>query len=176
MRDKGRRCSIRELAKNSMDLQHNPVKSTITFFDKLEDRIRGQLSRFPIIYTFIGGIAIVLFWRAIWDIADQLESQGGWLGWLFYEPTNLVVVLIILLATGLFVSSFIGDTILISGLKQEKKIIDRTEKDVIAEEARIVELRSTLKEVKKEVEMIKDLVVEEHKVHHMGENHTDHKT
>jgi uncharacterized protein involved in cysteine biosynthesis len=158
-----------------MSLPNNPIKKTLSFFDKLEDRIRGQLSKFPIVYTLIGGVMIVLFWRAVWNIADNLEAQGGWIGWLFYEPTNLILVLLILLATGLFVSYFIGDTILISGLKHEKKITEQTEKDVVAEEAKLAELRSTLKEVKKEVEIIKDLVVEEHKQHHSTEHRVEHK-
>lgn len=143
-----------------------PIKRTVNFFDKFEDKIRGHLSRYPIVYTLIGGVAIVLFWRGVWHTADILQAKGGWLGWLFYEPTNLVIVLAILLATGLFVSYFIGDTILISGIKKEKKIADRTESEVREEEVEIKELRATIKEMKKEVDEIKELVVEEHKEHH----------
>jgi peptidoglycan hydrolase CwlO-like protein len=95
-----------------------------------------------------------------------LQAQGGWLGWLFYEPTNLVIVLVILLATGLFVSYFIGDTILISGLKHEKKVTDKTEKEVEEEEEKIVELRTTVKEIKKEVDEIKEVIEHEHAEHH----------
>jgi uncharacterized membrane protein len=145
-----------------------PIKRVITFFDKLEDNIRGHLSRYPILYTLIGSVAIVLFWRGVWHTADILQAKGGVLGWIFYEPTNLIIVVIILLATGLFVSYFIGDTILLSGIKNEKKTTDRTEKEVREEEAEIAALRSTIKEMKKEVDEIKDIVVEEHKEHHPG--------
>lgn len=134
------------------------IKRVINFFDKLEDKIRGHLSRFPILYTLIGGTAIVLFWRGVWHTADILEEQGGWLGWLFYEPTNLVIVVVILLATGLFVSYFIGDTILISGLKKEKKATEKTEREIQEEEVEIKELRTTIKEMKKEVDEIKEAV------------------
>lgn len=134
------------------------IHRIITYFDKLEDRIRARLSRFPILYTFIGGIAIVLFWRGVWHTADILEGQGGILGWIFYEPTNLAIVVVILLATGLFVSYFIGDTILLSGLKQEKKSADKTDREIKDEEGEIVELRTTIKEMKKEVDEIKDFV------------------
>ncbi len=143
------------------------MKGVITFFDKLEDKIRGNLSRYPIAYTFIGGIAIVLFWRGVWHTADILKAQGGLLGWLFYEPVNLAIVVLILLATGLFVSYFIGDTILMSGLKGEKKVADRTEREVKQEEENISELRTTIKEMKKEVDEIKDFVEHaEHEHHH----------
>ncbi len=114
----------------------------------------------------IGAVAIVLFWRGVWHTADILQAKGGWLGWVFYEPTNLVIVLVILLATGLFVSYFIGDTILLSGLKKEKKVAERTEREVKEEDEKISELRTTIKEMKKEVDQIKEIVVEEHKLHH----------
>jgi len=132
----------------------------VTFFDKLEDKIRGHLSRFPILYTFIGGIAIVLFWRGVWHTADILQARGGWLGWIFYEPTNLVIVVIILLLTGLFVSYFIGDTILMSGLKKEKKATEKTEREIQEEELEIKKIRTTIQEIKKEVDEIKDVIDE----------------
>lgn len=141
-------------------------KAIFNFFDKLEDHVRGHLSRFPIFYTIIGGIAIVLFWRGVWHTADILQAKGGFLGFLFYEPINLLIVLGILLATGLFVSYFIGDTILISGLKHQKKTTDKTEKDVQEEEKEIGQIRTAIKEMKKEVDEIKAVVEEEHAIHH----------
>ncbi len=134
------------------------IKKVFTFFDKFEDYIRGHLSRYPILYTLVGGVAIVLFWRGVWHTADILQAQGGLLGWLFYEPTSLAIVALVLLATGLFVSYFIGDTILISGMKGEKKTTDRTEKEVKEEEEKIVELRTTVTQMKKEVDKINDFV------------------
>lgn len=140
-------------------------KKIINFFDKFEDRNRSQLSRFPIVYTLIGGIAIVLFWRGVWHTADLLQSKGGILGFIFYEPVNMVLVAIILLATGLFVSYFIGDTILISGLKQQKKIYEKTEKEVREEEATLGDIRDAIEEIKKEVDEIKDEVKHDHDNH-----------
>jgi len=141
-------------------------KKIVSFFDKLEDKTRGHLSHYPVLYTIIGGVAIVLFWRGVWHTADILQARGGWLGWLFYEPVNMIIVTIILLGTGLFVSYFIGDTILISGLKREKKTTDKTEKEVQEEEEKLKELRTTVKEIKREVDEIKDVVEHEHTEHH----------
>ncbi len=137
----------------------------INFFDKFEDHVRAQLSRFPILYTFIGGIAIVLFWRGVWHTADLLEGRGGWLGWLFNAPINLAIVVLILLATGLFVSYFIGDTILISGLKQEKKTTEKTEKDIKKEDEEISKLRTQMTDMKEEVDEIRNYVEERGKKH-----------
>lgn len=135
-------------------------KNTINFFDKFEDKVRGHLSHHPILYTLIGGVAIVLFWRGVWHTADILQARGGWLGWLFYEPTNMVIVTIILLASGLFVSYFIGDTILISGMKGEKKLTDKTEKEIQEEGKELREIQTTIREIEKDIEQIKEAVVE----------------
>ena len=134
------------------------VKKILNFFDKFEDKVRINLSHFPILYTFIGGIAIVLFWRGVWHTADLLQAQGGILGFIFYEPVNMVIVVLILLATGLFVSYFIGDTVLMSGLKQQKKSTDKTEKELKEEEVQLTQIRDTISEIKKEVDEIKDAV------------------
>ena len=144
----------------------NIFHKIVNFFDKLEDRVRGHLSHYPVIYTIIGGIAIVLFWRGVWHTADILQEQGGVIGFLFSPVVNMILVAIVLLMTGLFVSYFIGDTILMSGLKGEKKVADKTRKDVKEEEERIGEIRTTIKEMKKEVDQIKGIVEEEHKIHH----------
>src|SRR3989344_8059289 len=127
------------------------IKRIINFFDKLEDGVRGHLSKYPIIYTMIGGIAVVLFWRGVWHTADLLQARGGILGFIFYEPVNLLLVLAVLLATGLFVSYFIGDSILISGLRQEKKLHEKTEKDIREEEATLNDIKTVVKELKQEV-------------------------
>ena len=142
------------------------MKKVLVFFDKFEDKIRGHLSHYPIIYTMVGGIAIVLFWRGVWHTADILQAQGGFLGFIFYEPVNVIIVTVILLATGLFVSYFIGDTLLISGLKRQKKSVDKTEKEIEEEESQIKELRTTIKEVKQEVDVIKEVIEHEHAIHH----------
>ena len=104
------------------------------FFDKLEDRVRGYLSHFPIIYSLIGGLAIVLFWRGVWHTADFVMQYGFYSIWpmalyiyntkgivslIFFEPINLILSIIVLLMIGLFVSFFIGDQIIISGIRKK---------------------------------------------------------
>jgi hypothetical protein len=39
------------------------TRNILAFFDKLEDKTRAKLSRVPLLYAFLGGIGIVLFWR-----------------------------------------------------------------------------------------------------------------
>lgn len=116
--------------------------------DKLEDKIRFGLSRWPIVYTLIGGVAIVLFWRGVWLTADLYPFLTG--------PVSLAISVIVLLAIGLFVSFFIGDQILISGLKQEKKITEKTESEIKEESAEIHEIEKQMEIILRELSEIKN--------------------
>ncbi|HCB35684.1 MAG: hypothetical protein A2W52_00865 [Candidatus Taylorbacteria bacterium RIFCSPHIGHO2_02_49_25] len=127
----------------------------IKFFDKLEDTARGKLSRVPIIYGIIGGIAIVLFWRGIWHTADMFEGSGGILAILFGAPISTILSAVVLLLTGLFVSFFIGDRIILSGLTHEKKVEEKTESEVRAEGAILLGMFDKLERIEKEIEELK---------------------
>ena len=116
-------------------------KSIYHFGDRLEDKVRGRLSHFPIIYAFIGGIGVVIFWRGVWHTADFLMdlffvvqpslsttseiSLPWWDG-----PLSIAVGAGLLLLAGLFVTSFIGNEIIISGIKGEKRLAEKTEQEV----------------------------------------------
>ncbi len=106
------------------------------FFDKLEDKVRARLSRRPILYAFIAGIGTVLFFRGVWMIADTLDFLTG--------PVTLIISLLILLVTGSFVSHFVSDQIIMSGLKQEKKLIDKTEAEIRSEMATLGGIKTLL--------------------------------
>jgi hypothetical protein len=129
-------------------------KKIFRFFDTFEESIRTHLSRHPILYTFIGGIAIVLFWRGVWHTADIIQGYGGIWGFLFYEPVNLVISVIVLLGTGLFVSYFIGDNILISGLRREKNLYKKTEKEIRENEVTLSDIKHEVDEIKEEMDDI----------------------
>ncbi len=121
-------------------------------FDKMEDHIRARLSRHPFIYTFIGGSGVVLFWRGIWHTADILEKSSPFLGYLFSPLGSIILAITILLSTGLFVSVFIGDSIIMSGIKHDKKIIEKTIEDVEAEKVDIEKVLVAIVEMKNELE------------------------
>jgi hypothetical protein len=129
----------------------------INFFDRLEDKIRGKLSHWPIAYAFIGGVGTVLFWRGIWHTTDfisvlffypetgrELLVSGEWLD----GPVSFLIGSILLLLVGLFVSHFIGNEIIISGLKREKKLVERAEDEVAAEHVSLFSLERQLREIK----------------------------
>jgi hypothetical protein len=109
------------------------VKYFFRIFDRFEDSVRGTLSHVPIVYAFIGGTAVVLFWRAVWHTADIFEQVPGFIGWFFTPEVQLVAMSTVLLSTGVMVSTFIGDRIILSGLKHEKKIEEKTASEVRSE-------------------------------------------
>ncbi len=98
----------------------------IRWFDKLEDRIRAYLSRRPLAYALLSGSAIVLFWRSIWLLADNYaERYSG-----FSPVVALLVSVAVMLLTGTFVSFFIGDQIIISGMRSSKRTDEKTEEEI----------------------------------------------
>ncbi len=135
------------------------MSKIVNFFDKLEDRTRSQLSRRPFLYSFLGGSGVILFWRGIWHVADYLERNTAW-GKVVFSPFGSIILgMTILLMTGLFVAVFIGDSIIISGIKGEKKLVEKTE-DELADE-------------KSEIQIVKEVVDHiEHDIHKLkGINH-----
>jgi hypothetical protein len=131
-------------------------KTIILFFDKLEDKVREHLSKYPIIYALIGCIAVIMLWRAIWESIDILYNiDNGFLKWFFYPPVQIIVSVAILLVTGLLVSNFIGYRTILSGLKKEKKMEDQTEKILKEEEITLKEVMKELSDIKKDLEEVK---------------------
>lgn len=147
-------------------------KPIVIFFDKLEDRVRIALSHRSFLYAFIGGVAHVIFWRGVWHTSDMIMHGVPWLhdydgnpvsgfwGVLFYEPITIIWSSAVLILTGLFVATFIGERIILSGLKKEKKVTDRTEDEVRKEEGQIGSVNAKLDAVIREVEKIKNELAE----------------
>lgn len=130
------------------------------FFDLLEDKIRGFLSHFPVPYAFIGAVGVVLFWRGVWHTADYMMLQFRYINIpastidlsneLWWDgPLSILVGTVILLMAGLFVSNFIGNEIIISGMRGEKKISEKTEKELEIEASAIGDIKDELDEVSK---------------------------
>ena len=131
------------------------VGRIITFFDKLEDKIRGRLSRKPILYALIGGLGVVLFWKGVWETIGLVPFLFG--------PGSIVLGIILLLMTGLLVSVFIGDGIILSGFRGEKKLVEKTEEEVRSEMATTETILEKLGTISIKIEHIEDI---EKKYHH----------
>jgi large-conductance mechanosensitive channel len=119
------------------------------YFDKLEDKIRGKLTHLPLVYAFIGSVGIVSIWRGVWDISDD---------WGIEPWMSLVFGILITMITGLFVSFFIGENIIISGLNKEKRTDEKTEEEIHIERKEINNERLTLIEIQKDIKEIKEFI------------------
>lgn len=133
------------------------------FFDKFEDKVRGFLSRFPIAYAIIGGTGIVLFWRGVWITADLVvpfffglsDPDTLLKAQVLDGPVTILFSSILLLATGLMVSQFIGNEIIISGITHDKKLDEKEVEEIASEEASLKALRQDIKRIREALEDIK---------------------
>lgn len=122
-------------------------KKLWTFFDRLEDRVRFHLSRHPITYAIIGGVGIVLFWKGVWETAELFPILHG--------PGSILLGVGILLLSGLLVASFIGDSIIMSGFKKEKKLFEKTEAEIALEKNSIEYVVAELDQIERDLEDLK---------------------
>src|SRR3990167_6112675 len=138
------------------------MKLILKFFDKLEDKIRGKLSHYPIFYALIGGIGIVGVWHTadfFTEVIFSYQLNGsinlGSLPW-WDGPLSLLVGSALLLSTGLFVFDFIGSQAIISGLKGEKKLEEKTEEEIKTETEVIRGIEKEVKEISHRLEEIEE--------------------
>ena len=150
------------------------IKFIVRYLDRVEDSLRARLSHRSILYAVIGGTLTVLFWRAVWHTADKIMfGQGlssmikeakfvfktaGLDGLIFYEPLTLIWTISLLLLTGLFVSIMIGDKIILSGIKNEKRTDEKTEEEIRKEEVEIEVITKQISLMSKDIEEIKNLL------------------
>lgn len=130
--------SIRILINKTMS-----IKKVVKFFDKAEDKIRAKLSHYPIVYALIGGVGVVLFWRGVWHIADDINIGS---------IVSIILGTIILLITGVFVSAFIGNRLIISGLAGEKKLSEKEQSEIQTEEAQIKNLQKAVNKIEEKLD------------------------
>lgn len=123
------------------------IKDIITSLNKMPDKIRMRLNRHPILYAFIGGTGIVLFWRGIWHTADDINLGS---------TASIVIGVAILLTIGIFVSEFIGNRLIISGLIGEKKLAEKEESEIETEETQLKNLQSTINRLEKKLDHLED--------------------
>ncbi len=132
------------------------LKKVINFFDKLEDKVRSRLSHYPILYALVGAVGIVLVWKGVWESAEHFP--------ILYGPASILLGVAILLVTGLMVSFFIGDTIIISGFKKEKKLVEKTEKEMLeATQTQTDILTAEIQHIHRDLEEIKEDMAKEEK-------------
>jgi hypothetical protein len=139
------------------------------FLRTLEGKFRATLKRHPLVYAFVAGVGIVLFWRGVWHLTDFIgliffysNDQVTTIDWPagIDSVVSLVLGSFLLLSSGLFISEFLSGQILITDVKKEEKMAEKTEEDVQRESS---ELPSIEKDIQHIAAEIKDLQEHIHK-------------
>ncbi|HRY52476.1 MAG TPA: hypothetical protein P5089_01345 [Candidatus Portnoybacteria bacterium] len=118
----------------------------LKLFDILEDKIRHRLSHWPILYALIGILGIVLIWRGVWHLADEINLNP----WL-----SIIFGVVILLSTGLLVAIAIGDEVLINAFRGRRKITEIRLEEALTLAERVEEIKKLLDSINSRVGAIK---------------------
>ncbi|MDO8569564.1 MAG: hypothetical protein Q7R89_02185 [bacterium] len=124
------------------------MKAILKFFDVLEDKIRFSLSKRPILYGLISGIGIVFFFRGVWLLADEFSFMTG--------LVTFVASVIILLLSGAFVEHFVSDKIISSGIRQEKKLVEKEASEIHAETSMLHDVQKDIQKLDKKISALSD--------------------
>ena len=139
------------------------MKKIIT---RCREKTTAYLSHRPGLYALLVGIGIVLFWRGVWHTTDfihtyfnvyqnNLTISGSFLSW-WDGPLSLVVGVVILYFTGAFVSSFIGNELILLGLRGEKRMSQKVEGEVKTEIDSVLDIRDSLRNVNEKIKELED--------------------
>jgi hypothetical protein len=132
---------------------------------KLLTRVHIFLSHHSILYATVAGIGIVLFWRGVWHSADvvhyliehALSDGSSTLQYVWWDgPLSFVVGVLILWFTRAYVSSFIGNELILSGLRTEEKITKETEGEVKTELHAITDIKEDLEAISENLEELEE--------------------
>lgn len=128
----------------------------------IEERITIYLSHRPKMYAFIVGVGIVLFWRGVWHTTDLFHAYISFFhsnstidsfNYVWWDGAlSLVVGVGVLHFTGAFTSSFIGNELILSGLRGEKRLNQRTEGEVKHEVKAISDIKEELANISQKLE------------------------
>ncbi len=133
-------------------------------FHKLEKKIQSCLSHYPRWYALIVGIGIVVFWRGVWHSVDQIhtlidhfsaDSSMSLINVAWWDgPLSFIVGALILNLTGAFTSSFIGNELILSGLRGERRLNEKAEAELKEEVIAIADIKDEMLAISKKLEIL----------------------
>ena len=143
-----------------------------TWADRVERKMIIYLSHRPKLYALVVGVGIVLLWRGAWHTADDLHryyylgpsaAVGDFLTSPWWDgPLSLLVGIIILYFTGSFISSFIGNELILSGLRGEKRLTEKTESSVENEIRAVSDIRDAIVGIEQKITELEKKVHDRH--------------
>ncbi len=140
---------------------------------KIEQKTQIYLSHYPKLYALIVGIGIVLFWRGVWHSADEIHttinyfSSGSSTSFMLTPwwdgPLSFIIGAFILYITSAFTSSFIGNELILSGLRGEKKLNERTNAEIQDEVYVITHIKEELTSISRKLDFLEKQAHVDHK-------------
>jgi len=119
---------------------------------KIENQARNFFENFPFAHAFLAGVGVVLFWRGVWETADRWGLNSEW---------SVIIGILILGGIGLFLQTFVGNTIIIKNVEKEQKIekeikseMMKTYKETANEEVTLAQLAENLKMISAKVDKL----------------------
>jgi hypothetical protein len=88
------------------------------------------------------------------NLGQNAESTGLSYTLWWDGPLSILIGTVLLLTVGLFVTSFIGNEIIISGLRKEKKLVEKTELEIQGDFLTDRDIRHTVENIEKQLARI----------------------
>jgi hypothetical protein len=105
----------------------------------IENSARKFFERFPFTHALLAGIGVVLFWRGVWESSDLIMID---------PVASFLLGIAIMGGTGLFIQTFVGNTIII------KKVEKEINKEIEKEETTLKELSIKIDELNKKIDSL----------------------
>ena len=113
----------------------------------VEEQARKFFESYPFVHAFLAGVGVIIFWRGVWELLDR-NSIG--------PIASIVIGSLILGSIGVFIQTFLGNTIIIKNVKQElkteKKVLSEVEGEVESEEITLKKLAEKIDALAKKME------------------------
>ncbi len=132
------------------------LRKVLHFFRRGDDHIRSWLGHRPVLYALVGGVGVVLFWKGVWETAELAPVLFG--------PGSIITGVAMLMVTGLLISVFLGDRMILTDVlgeerlvKQEEQLAEKTEREVRSEKTTTDYILHKIDKIDAELEHIEKL-------------------
>ncbi len=119
---------------------------------RIEEGARKFFERIPFLHAFLAGVGVILFWRGVWELADIQKLDPA---------ASIVLGSFLLGGIGLFIQTFVGNSIIIKTVKKEEQTEKQTEKkaeqaleEVEKEEITLLHLSKKIDELNSKIDSL----------------------
>lgn len=121
------------------------MKYFTNIFLRIEDRARHAFEHTPFIHALFAGFGVVLFWRGTWELADHYDIAP----WI-----SILLGILILGGIGLFLQTFVGNTLIIKNIEKDKALTKKATAEVQEIKAEVREEEVTMAHLARKLEVI----------------------